>query len=292
MYGDGIHLTDAEHGALFELRPGAIGMWAWTQSEGDDAFLALDVNGNGTIDDGSELFGDGSIQVSSVGANGFAALAYYDLGSQGGNDDGVIDVRDAVWPRLRLWTDTDHDGFSTPDELRSVSTSGIHTFSLNAVPSTHVDQYGNEFRYVSTIIADAPVSRVVSDVWLQQAPVRDTDTTWWRCSAWTYAMNYAGPVHTPCSYGITMNDPLWPAADGQYARLVRRPARRQSHYEAIQYAMDHVSIAIGAESGELGCYSVAPPTPDIEFEPFDVEGPVRVKCKSEVVHTGGGGCFR
>jgi len=57
---------------------------------GTSAFLALDKNNNGRIDDGSELFGARS-------GDGFADLAAYDE-----NSDGVIDESDAVFSQLRL----------------------------------------------------------------------------------------------------------------------------------------------------------------------------------------------
>lgn len=54
-------------------------------------YLALDKNGDGTINDGSELFGTAS-------GNGFADLAEYD---EDGN--GWIDENDAIWEKLKIW---------------------------------------------------------------------------------------------------------------------------------------------------------------------------------------------
>ncbi len=55
-------------------------------------FLALDGNGNGVIDDGSELFGPTS-------GDGFGELAAYD-----GDRNGWIDENDAIYDKLRIWT--------------------------------------------------------------------------------------------------------------------------------------------------------------------------------------------
>jgi len=71
----------------------------------------LDRNGNGTIDNGRELFGNLTpqpIPPDGVKLNGFAALAEYDKPARGGNGDGVIDNGDAIFSSLWLWQDTNH----------------------------------------------------------------------------------------------------------------------------------------------------------------------------------------
>ena len=75
---------------------------------GDDGWLVRDLNANGTIDTGAELFGDNTILGNgTTAAEGFSALA--DLDS---NADGVIDASDAAFGELQVWQDRNQDGFS------------------------------------------------------------------------------------------------------------------------------------------------------------------------------------
>ena len=117
---------------------------AWTAIGSGNAFLVLDRNHNGRIDSGRELFGDATYASDS---NGFLALGEYDKPEHGGNGDGIIDARDAIFPRLLLWIDDNHDGICQPSELHALSEFGIYAFSLSYTESPRTDQFGNKFRY-------------------------------------------------------------------------------------------------------------------------------------------------
>jgi hypothetical protein len=145
--GHGYFLTDATNGVLFDITAdGTPIQMAWTAAGSGDAFLVLP-EADGLVHSGRDLFGSGSPQPPSAHPNGFAALAVYDLPANGGNGDGIIDSRDAIFSSLRLWIDANHDGISQPEELHTLASLGVNSISLNYTMSQRTDQYGNIFRY-------------------------------------------------------------------------------------------------------------------------------------------------
>ena len=147
---NGFELTDVENGVHFDMdRNGIDEKTGWIT--GADAFLALDRNGDGIINDSGELFGDRTYLKNGNYANsGFQALAEYD-------DDlnGIINAHDEVYNRLLLWQDKNNDGISTEDELMSLSNAGISAINLGyeSVNSTD-EESGSLLANISSVVFD------------------------------------------------------------------------------------------------------------------------------------------
>jgi len=175
VQGDGIQLTNAQNGVLFNAVPGHPARLAWTLADSDDAWLVLDRNVNGTIDSGEELFGNVTPQAlppPGESKHGFLALAEYDASAKGGNGDGLITASDAIFSALQLWQDKNHNGISEPSELRNLSESGIATIECKYKESKRTDEFGNNFRYRAKVKdkRGEQVGRWAWDVFLKMLP--------------------------------------------------------------------------------------------------------------------------
>jgi len=171
--GDGFTLTDTSNGVYFDLRAdGHPVRTAWISQDANNAWLTLDRNQNGVIDNGAELFGNVTPQPPSPTQNGFLALAVFDLPANGGNGDGLIDGNDAVFAQLRLWKDANHNGTSEPSELFPLGDAGISAIRLDYKESKFEDLYGNQFRYRARVEMNTQgkKNKWAYDVFLKTAP--------------------------------------------------------------------------------------------------------------------------
>lgn len=153
--GTGVNLTNASEGVFFDIGDdGQIDRVSWTRSGSSNAWLALDRNRNGVIDNGIELFGNATPQSAPPAGskrNGFLALAEFDKPMHGGNGDGRIDREDLVFRSLLLWQDTNHDGVSQKSELHPMQELGVEAVDLNYADSRIRDRFGNLYRYRSRV---------------------------------------------------------------------------------------------------------------------------------------------
>lgn len=155
---DGFHLSGPNPAVLFDIdADGVRDAIAWTKANDDDAFLCLDRNGNGLIDDGTELFGYATpLRNGQPAKVGYRALAELDSREAGGNLDGVVDASDARFADLCVWVDRDRDGVSQPSELSSLIQAGVAALEYQYRVTRLRDSYGNLFRYVSEVRMRTP----------------------------------------------------------------------------------------------------------------------------------------
>ena len=147
----------------------------------DDGFLVRDVNGNGSIDNGRELFGDSTILTSGARAgqnalDGFDALSDLDSIANGGNADGKISNLDTQFSNLRIWRDLNQDGISQMGdsvtglgrELFTLTELGIASINIAKTSNSQTLSNGNQIAdigsYTKTDGSQAAVGEVTGNL--------------------------------------------------------------------------------------------------------------------------------
>ncbi len=174
--GDGVETTSVTAGLHFDHDGNSFAEESgWVGK--DDGLLVLDKNGNGTIDNGSELFGNNTaLQAGGKAANGFAALA--DLDS---NADGKIDSKDAAFASLKVWKDGNGDGITQAGELLTLTQAGVASLATgytaqgsvdangdySAGSTDAIDANGNQHRQVGSYTKTDGTTAKLEDVWFK-----------------------------------------------------------------------------------------------------------------------------
>jgi trimeric autotransporter adhesin len=124
--GDGIELIAVNGSVLFDHNADGIKTGTgWAAA--NDGLLVRDLNGNGLIDSGRELFGIDTIKSDNTFATqGFDALKELDS-----NLDGFITADDTAFSQLKVWQDLNQDGISQTTELKTLSQWGITSIGVN-----------------------------------------------------------------------------------------------------------------------------------------------------------------
>lgn len=138
-----VELTSPADGILFDFWGNGRPIPMPWPVDGSSAWLVLDRNDNGTVDDGGELFGNGTLLTDGTRAeHGFIALADLDH-----NRDGVVDRSDPAFDRLALWVATVRGGVIETSALVPLASAGIDALSVYFRESRRTDRWGNVFKY-------------------------------------------------------------------------------------------------------------------------------------------------
>ncbi|MDP1903945.1 MAG: hypothetical protein Q8M09_06845, partial [Pseudomonadota bacterium] len=169
--GDGLETVSTSTGAYFDHDAnGFAELTGWAHK--DDGLLVWDRNGNGMIDSGRELFGDRTLlKTGAFAADGYAALAEWD-----DNKDGRIDANDAIWANLKIWRDTDGDGYSANGELHALSAFGIQSLSLANTTGNVSDGQGNTRTHLGSYTRAGGAGRQMGDFVFQRDTARTLAT--------------------------------------------------------------------------------------------------------------------
>ena len=166
--GNGVQTTAAAHGVNFDLMAtGHASKVGWVGA--GDALLVRDRNGDGVINNGTELYGGATVNANGQrSGNGYAALAAEDS-----NHDGKITAADAHFKEMKLWVDANHDGKTDAGELHGLAEFGIVELDLSAISSNKVNN-GNAVALVSSYKTADGSSHEMADVWFakDKAPAK------------------------------------------------------------------------------------------------------------------------
>ena len=170
--GDGIEVTPLSGAITFDhdadgVRTGT----AWAGA--DDGLLVLDLDGNGLIDSGRELFGNNTVLANGQkAADGYAALRALDA-----NADGLMDAGDAHFAALRVWRDLDQDGVSDASELSSLEEAGISQINLAKTAFTQTLTDGTRLDGQGSFVLNGQ-TQTYTDAWFAENPFyREFSTT-------------------------------------------------------------------------------------------------------------------
>jgi hypothetical protein len=153
--------TSVAGGALFDLdADGVKDATGWITN--GDALLARDLNDDGQINDGSELFGAATLLSNgSKARDGYEAMAALD-----DNGDGWLDASDSVFVELKLWVDIDGDGLVDEGEMLSLDQAGVSAISTRPTFDVSVSN-GNVVALKSEVVFADGSSGLAADVWFQ-----------------------------------------------------------------------------------------------------------------------------
>ena len=160
LHDDGINTSSLQNGTTFDLaNTGQAVKTGWVTN--GDGLLVLDINRDGIINNGGELFGEGTVLANGQRAkDGYEAMKALDT-----NRDGILNKADKAFSRLQVWIDSG-DGITQRGELHSLTELGISSISLTSQASTVMDN-GNLIGLMGSFTTSDGKTHTMGDVWFQ-----------------------------------------------------------------------------------------------------------------------------
>ena len=146
-----IDTLSLENGVFFDHNGDKIAFKSsWVNSS--DGILARDIDGDGKITSGAELFGNFTkLKNGELAKNGKEALS--DLDS---DENGVFDERDEAFGQILVWQDFNSNGKAESGELKSLSEHGIKSINLEfSTDNTALDKDNKQILVGSFAINDS-----------------------------------------------------------------------------------------------------------------------------------------
>jgi len=164
---DGVQTLSALDGVSFDIRnDGNPVQSGWVAPS--DGLLVRDLNHDGVINDGGELFGQGTVLSNQTKANnGFIALAELDS-----NLDGLIDKNDQAFSELGIWQDVDSNGVTDAGELHTLSELGVKSLSLQHAETTIINQ-GNLIGLMGSFQTEDGKIHELADIWFKTEALKN-----------------------------------------------------------------------------------------------------------------------
>jgi hypothetical protein len=159
--GDGVQTVSMHDGVNFDINnDGVVDRTGWISRS--DGLLVRDLNGDGAINNGGELFGSGTVLANGKKASdGYAALSTLDS-----NLDGLIDMYDSGFDQLLVWTDRNGNGVADKDELSRLTDLGIKSISLDVKAVAEINN-GNLIGLMGGYKTQDEIDHAMGDVWFQ-----------------------------------------------------------------------------------------------------------------------------
>jgi hypothetical protein len=161
LNGDGIQTLNVQNGVTFDIdNDGTIEKTGWVSR--NNGLLVRDINRDGIINDGGELFGSGTLLADgSKASDGYMAMRMLDT-----NADGLLNALDQAFAELGVWRDSNGDGRTDPGELVTLGQLGIREINLNPTPGTEINN-GNLIGLMGSYTTDDGKTHTMGDVWFQ-----------------------------------------------------------------------------------------------------------------------------